>query len=572
MNWIRGIGRFFRWCLHSLSLPFRKLAAGPSPLRERRPGLLRTILFPVFWLFWLFYAIAANLLELLISWSSSRQSRAILMALPSLIAMGLFSFVIVYLYNNRSGSLVNTYLLRANKAERVESFETARMYYQKLLQLDFSNQSYEFLIARTFDREGNLEEATRRMSKLRTEPDVAGVVNFWFAQKTLEREGLEVDQKWKQCLVYLEEFLTEAPKHREANILALRANTTLADYYGVQGLNQIAMEYLLRAEQVASTLASVAGRSYLALARIQRQISDVYARIGDSSLAKIYETNSYESNQQAISFLEGQRAEAKRDIEILLLLSDSYVFQRDFEKAAQQIDIALQFDIQGQLTPQLREIKSRILAQEANYLLEQGESLMSRCIEKVDQALLLDAKNEVALVILARIAVQNIDEVSLTAKQKLERAIADASAPFAVHMILGSYAAAENNDELALKHLRQALFLNPKATAVMNNLAYVLARQAEPRLKEALSLINQALKFNPKNPRFLDTRGNIYLAMKEYELAFHDLELAEVQIKNSRKLYENLLFLTETLGFDDIYRKKFDERLQALIASEDSRD
>ena len=571
-SWIKAISRFFQRIILGISAPFRKLSKDRSPLRDKRPGILRTILFPFLWTAWLLYSIVANVIELVVSWSSSRQSRAILAALPSLIAFGLFTFVIAYLYNTRSGALVNTYLLRATKAEKVESFETARMYYQKLLQLDYSNQSYEFLIARTYDSEGNIEEATRRMSKLRSQPDVAGVVNFWFAQKTLEREELKEDQKWKQCLAYLEEFLAEAPKHREANILALRANTVLADMYGVQGLTEIAIDYLLKAENVAATLAEVSGRSYLALARIQRQIAQKYESLANPQLQKIYDSSSLKSNLKAIEFLKEEWAESQKDIKVLLLLSDSYIFQRDFEQAARQLDIALQIDVQGQLTPHLREVKSRILAEEASFLYEQGESLLSKCIEKVDQALLLSPRNEAALVILAKITVANIDEVSLAAKQKLERAIGDSAAPFSVHLILGSYAAAEKNDDRALRHLRQALLLNPKATAVLNNLAFVLARQPEPRFDEALSLIDQALKVSPKNPRFLDTRGNIYLQMKQYELAFHDLELAEVKIKNSQQLYENLLFLTKELGFEDVYRRKFEERLELLKSSKVSQN
>lgn len=564
MNWIRAIKDFFGRLFFRIGQPFRSLLAPKNPLQEKRPGLIRTLLFPFLFVLWLLYTTFANFLELVIGWTSTRQTRAMLMALPSVIAISLFTFVIVYLYNTKNGALVNTYLLRATKAENIESYDTARMYYQKLLQLDAQNQSYEFLIARSFDNQGNLEEASRRMSKLLSQPDVAGVVNFWFAQKTLEREDLKEDQRWKQCLVYLQEFLKEAPLHREANVLSLEANSTLSQMYFSRELFSDALDYLLQAERNAIVLTEISERSYLALARLQKSIAEIYEREGNRGQKKAYEDASLQSILQAIRHFKQQRLESPHDVEYLLLLSDSYLFQKDFEQASRQIEIALRNDIFRRISPQLRAAQSRILSSWAVDLKLKGKDSLGECIEKVDLALRLDPKNERALAILAEITVANIDEVSLTAKQKLEAAIGDASAPFSVHLILGSHAAAEKNDALAIKHLRQAMLLNPKSTAVINNLAFVLARKQEPRFKEALGLINQALSIIPNNPRFLDTRGNIYIRMKQYELAFHDLEAAEVKIKNNPVLYENLLFLVQELGFDDLYRKKYQKQLDAL--------
>jgi tetratricopeptide (TPR) repeat protein len=99
-----------------------------------------------------------------------------------------------------------------------------------------------------------------------------------------------------------------------------------------------------------------------------------------------------------------------------------------------------------------------------------------------------------------------------------------------------------------------------------------LSRLKQPRFEQALGLINNALKIIPGNPRFLETRGNIYLKMKQYELAFHDFETAEVQVKDNKSLYQNLLFLSQELGFDDLYRRKYEKRLADLAAGEVSAD
>lgn len=564
MNLVRGFTAFLGRIRFWLSWPFRALLADRSRLKEHRPGILRRITMPFLWIAAAVLYSIANAGELVVGWSRSRHSRALMYGAPALVSIVMFASVIIYLMNIRTGGLINTYLLRATKSEKVERFDTARMYYQKLLQLDRSNQTYEFLIARSFDEEGNVDEATRRMAKLRNRPDVSGVVNFWFAKKTLEREDLDNEQKWKRALVHLEAFLKGAPRHFEANLLALDVNSKLANYYLGKREPDDAIDYLIQAERHGKILAEIAPANLLALARVQRKLSELYSQVGDSSRASEYVSAANRTAFKSIQRFSADAKENPRNIETLLRLADSYVFQKRFSDAIRQVDIAIRNDLSGRVSRQLTEFKSRIISAWAADQLKQGTRNLTQCIDLLDKAIQFDPKNEQALELLAQISIINNDEVSLTAKQKLDQAIANASAPFSVHLILGNYAASQQNDDLAVKHLRQALLLNRRAPAVMNNLAFVLARMGKPRYEEALALVNNALKIVPNNPHFLETRGMIYMKMKQYELAFHDFESAEINMKNNRTLYKNLLFLAQELGFDDIYRQKYEKRLRLL--------
>ena len=566
MNIIRAIGGFFRQIQYWLSWPFRALLADRGKLKEHRPGIIRRVTFPFLWLLaGILYAIA-NAGELIVGWSRSRQSRALLYGMPAFVAFSLFAFVVIYLMNIKSGSLVNNYLLKATKAENIERFDTARIYYKKLLQLDKSNQSYEFLIARSYDSEGNTGEAIRRMATLKNKPAVSGVVNFWFAKKTLEDEVLKDEEKWLQCLFHLDEFLSEAPQHYEANLISMEINTKLAELQASKNNLPVAIQYMEKAETFGELLGDLAPNLLLTTARIQKRLAELLLQTGKKNDAQDYRKQSSRTISKAIDFYQAESKKDPRKIEYLLRLSDCYLFNMQFDAAISVIDTAMRNDIAKAITPQLTAFKSKILSEWARGLLVGGEKNPRKCIELVDQAIFLDPKNQQALAILAQISALQNDEVSLAAKQKLEAAIGDASAPFSVHVVLGSYAASQKNDELAVKHLRQALLLNRRATAVMNNLAFVLARLKEPRYEEALALINNALKIIPNNPRFLDTRGNIYLQMKQYEFAFHDFEAAEINMKNNLSLYENLLFLTNELGFEDLYRNKYEKRIAELKA------
>lgn len=564
MNIIRAIGAFFGRMRFWMSWPYRAMTAQRSSLKERKVGLFAKLTYPLLRLLaFLLYSIA-NAGELVIGWSRSRHARAFLFGAPALLGIGLTLFILIYLYNIKQSGLINTYLLRATKAENVERYDTARMYYQKLLQLDKTNQSYEFLIAKSYDSEGNYEEAEIRMQSLERKPDVSGAVNFWFARKTLEREDLEPEIKWKKCLRHLNKFLDGAPRHFEANSLAQLAHLKLADLYTATRNYSDARDEVVKAIAHTEVMAESYPRFMLALARLQLRQSRLYRELKDTVNENELAAQSAVSAEKAVQHFRNEIEKSRENMEALLLLSDSLLFQKRYDDAIKPLDTAIGRDLQKRVTPQLKEFKSKIYSAWASELLQQGTRSLAQCIGLIDQAIGQDPKNQQALQLLAQISIMNNDEVSLAAKQKLEQAIGEAPAPFSVHMILGSYAAVNKDDDLAVKHLRQALMLDRKATAVMNNLAFVLARLKKPRFEEALSLINNALKISPNNPRFLDTRGNIFIQMKQYELAFHDLEVAELQMKNNVTLYENLLFLTKELGFDDIYRKKYEKRLKEL--------
>lgn len=84
-------------------------------------------------------------------------------------------------------------------------------------------------------------------------------------------------------------------------------------------------------------------------------------------------------------------------------------------------------------------------------------------------------------------------------------------------------------------------------SVLLNNLADVLIRR-KGDLQEALSLINEAMKRNPSQPRFLSTRGEIYLNLGRHEEARKDLQEALEKLGREENLLLLLALSYEGLG------------------------
>ena len=84
----------------------------------------------------------------------------------------------------------------------------------------------------------------------------------------------------------------------------------------------------------------------------------------------------------------------------------------------------------------------------------------------------------------------------------------------------------------AVALLEQAVFLQAEAGVVLlNNLAAALIRDDSQRNGgRALRLIDHATERSPDRPELLNTRGEIYMALRMWKLAIRDLERAAAEL------------------------------------------
>ncbi len=83
---------------------------------------------------------------------------------------------------------------------------------------------------------------------------------------------------------------------------------------------------------------------------------------------------------------------------------------------------------------------------------------------------------------------------------------------------------------------RKSIELEEKPSLPLNNLAWLLAFQ-ESKASEALQLVNRAITISGPLPDLLDTRGVVYLALQENNLALQDLESAAAASPTAPRLF-----------------------------------
>ncbi|MCX6629960.1 MAG: tetratricopeptide repeat protein [Candidatus Solibacter sp.] len=93
------------------------------------------------------------------------------------------------------------------------------------------------------------------------------------------------------------------------------------------------------------------------------------------------------------------------------------------------------------------------------------------------------------------------------------------------YMLAGQVEEASGNLDDAVVQYKKALALDGGNVFALNNLAYVLSRDA-PHVEEALGLARRAKEQVPESPEVLDTLGWLYYRKGLYDLAAKELELA----------------------------------------------
>ena len=127
-------------------------------------------------------------------------------------------------------------------------------------------------------------------------------------------------------------------------------------------------------------------------------------------------------------------------------------------------------------------------------------------------------------------------EIAVTKGDKINLLLCQASA----YSKLKKFDRAEEKFETALA-------LNPYNPVVLNNYAFNLAER-KVNLDKADTLINLALKLEPRSPFYLDTKAWVLYGKKEYEQALKILNKCMVIAPESTEYYKHAKEIFETMG------------------------
>ena len=165
----------------------------------------------------------------------------------------------------------------------------------------------------------------------------------------------------------------------------------------------------------------------------------------------------------------------------------------------------------------------------------------------LEAGLKIDPANRTLIEKLGLLA-QGDADTSKVAMKKLRELLADGVAVSQINFLLGIDAAQRGDYKVSQLHLEAALKLNPKLPNIANNLAWVMAQRDDADHKYALELAKLAVKSDPKQARFLDTRGQCYLRLGEYKLARNDLLQAVSELKDDPTIHAALATVYQKLG------------------------
>ncbi len=143
----------------------------------------------------------------------------------------------------------------------------------------------------------------------------------------------------------------------------------------------------------------------------------------------------------------------------------------------------------------------------------------------------------------------------------LQQSIALDSARLSSYQSLGYLYHDQKNWEKSAEVYDAALLQDSDNPLILNNYAYMLSMQ-KFRLEDALDMVEKALKVEPDNPTYLDTRGWVHYQMGNYDRALQDILKASQSVEENAEIYEHLGYIHEARGDNEkakeIWRKAYE--------------
>lgn len=477
-------------------------------------------------------------------WVATRNWRWLAVSVPALLVGGLVTVGFAQSYFGKRGTLAGSYAKQALRSFKAEDYPRAEMLYRKASRYRPDDPQLKFSRGFVLAKMDRLEDAYAVMkSAAPLEEDAESsydLAHIWIARQLLSQQLKVEGNALILAEAHLDAILRKTPTHIEAN--RIKADIALSTRNGDAAIKH--MVHIV--DQYPDT-------------RI------VYARLLDAAEKK---EDARSEARKAYEYyrvrIPKQLADGKKPpVKDWLNWASSCMILDQFNQATK-----LLIDAQKHCenTKMLRQGLAGVFVRWTQRLDEVDEPNISQQLELLGQALRLAPDNPAVLERVALLLGRG-DQTDELAEEMLQDALTEGTAPAIVHFLLGTRAAANGDDKKAKSHLEQARIQNPNTPVVLNNLAWVLAGRGPKELDTALEYANQAVKLQPYQANFRDTRGQIHIRLGNWREGIADLEEALRNMKNNAQIHLSLAKGYENIGQPEIAAKhtQLAEKIKASI-------
>lgn len=434
----------------------------------------RIVFFP-FHALWKAAAFAAKLSS---AWWKDRRMVHLLRGIPTLVLAGVCAYFIVGM---RAGtSRGEMYREEGLAACNAQDWQKATLCLKRAYSFGITDNETLFNLARAAEASEDTATMVTMLNRLAPVERPGHLpAHFWKATQILTAGEVRKEQV-EAAKVHLEHVLTIDRDHTGANAL-------LGDIYFQQGLWHSAVEYLEHSHPKSP-------RYRLMLAKACLQIQD-----------KI----------RAERYFREARALAKAlcdrnpdDIQARIYWADATTILEEYAEAVEILAEALRIEERQELRVGLTQV-----------YIHWADSIEGQSTEDVRQKFVLLSEgmkhnpNDVVLFDRMLTILEHPSLVGEEAKDFLNRNIVNNRAVGISHLMLGTSALINHEDDAARIHLELAFDLYPQAPTVVNNFAWFLINKDSPEPERALRLLDPVLEKSPDNHHMRDTRGQIYLQL-----------------------------------------------------------
>lgn len=475
-------------------------------------------------------------------WWSRRETRYLLRGLPSVaVVLGAVWLVVAGRLRSET-ALAEDYLVAARQAEAVNKPEVAALLLERVVQLRPADDETLYRLATQTQQSGDQVRAAVLFQQLAPEdgqgyfPAQLEVGRYYLTHLQASRDNA------RRAETHLEHALTLEPRSPSAHAL-------LGQLYFGRGLWGLAIEHFELALQYAVT-----GQRELPedLQVVQLLLAKAYSFRGNLSTNQDDLDRAERLAKAArAQFAARVAAKPKDAVQARIILADACMFLEDFEAAAQTLEEGLALDDQNAT---LRSALAQFNVAWSDAMLKNGTGTREERFELLSTALLLDPNCAAIFDRMLAILTEH-GETATAAREFLLSNVAHGRAIGLSHLLLGTSAYEAQDSTAAAYHLERAFESLRNAPIVVNNLAWFLAFREPPELDRALQLINEALSRQPGDPRFLDTRGQIFTKLKCWDDAIADLERALAVDEPARETHLALAECYEAKGLADLSRR-----------------